>query len=103
MTFAAFALAALSFLQPVPNAVATFDGVFKTSNKKFVEVQVEGGETLRMYITRGTKFIRGGKRAKATAFHEGDAVTVDAERDLLMNLLAVKVEATKAAQTEKPK
>ena len=102
MSLATAILAAVSLLQTVPNAVATFEGVFKTSNGKFVEVQVESGETMRMYLTRGTKFVRDGKPSKAATFHEGERVTVDAERDLRMNLLAVKVEAA-SADTGKPK
>ena len=83
------------FQAPVPNAIATFDGVFKNYNRKFVEMQVESGETMRMYVTRGTKFVRDGKAARPTDFHDGEKVTVDAERDLRMNLLAVRVELSK--------
>ena len=89
------ALALALFQAPVPNAIATFDGVFKNSTRKFVEMQVESGETMRMYVTRGTKFVRDGKAARATDFHDGEKVTVDAERDLRMNLLAVRVELYK--------
>ncbi len=89
------ALALALFQAPVPNAIATFDGVFKNYNRKFVEMQVESGETMRMYVTRGTKFVRDGKAAHATDFHDGEKVTVDAERDLRMNLLAVRVELTR--------
>jgi hypothetical protein len=102
MTLAAVALAALSFLQVVPNAIATFEGILKADNGKFIEVQVESGETMRMYRTRGTKFIKDGKPVKPSAFHEGDKVIVDAERDVRMNLLAVKIEAPKA-DAPKPK
>ena len=90
----------LALLQ-VPVAVATFEGVFKTSNKKFVEVQVESGDIMRMYLTHGTKFVKEGKPAHAADFHDGDKVTVDAERDVRMNLLAVKVESRKA-EAKKP-
>ncbi|HVW87482.1 MAG TPA: hypothetical protein VHB50_22500, partial [Bryobacteraceae bacterium] len=68
-------------MQVVPNAIATFDGVFKSADRKFVEIQVESGETMRMYITHGTKFVRNGKPAHASDFHDGEKVTVDAERD----------------------
>jgi len=98
MTFFS-AIALLFALLQVPTAIATFDGVFKTWNKKFVEVQVESGETMRMYVTHGTKFVRDGKAARPADFHDGDKVTVDAERDVRMNLLAVKVESVK----EEPK
>src|SRR3954468_16188445 len=94
------ALFALFLLQVVPTAVATFEGILKADNGKFLEVQVESGETMRMYHTHGTKFIKDGKPVKPSAFHEGDKVTVDAERDVRMNLLAVKV---KAAKSEAPK
>ena len=102
MYLSALLLTITSFLQPVPNAVATFDGTFKVSNGKFIEVQMESGETLRMYLTRATKFIRDGKPTKAATFHEGDKVTIDAERDVRFNLLAVKLEAVKS-EPAKPK
>ena len=91
--FSAFALL-LALLQ-VPHAIATFDGVFKTYNGKFVEIQVENGESMRMYVTRGTKFVRDGRSARPAAFHDGDKVTVEAERDVRLNLIAVKIEAAK--------
>lgn len=106
MILPALTLALVSLFQPMPRAIATFDGVFKTSNGKFVEVQVESGETMRMYITRGTKFIQRGKPVKAAAFHEGDHVQIDAERDLRMNMLAVRIEAVpdkEKAEREKVK
>jgi hypothetical protein len=98
MTFSAFfsTAALLLALLQIPNAIATFDGTFKTANKKFVEIQVESGDTMRMYLTRGTKFIKDGKAVRAADFHDGDKVTVDAERDVRLNLLAVRVEAAKA-------
>jgi len=76
----------------VIDAVATFDGVFKTADKKYVEIQMESGDTMRMYITHGTKFIRDGKTVKPSDFHDGDKVTADATRDVRLNLLAVKIE-----------
>lgn len=88
-------LAFLLALLQVPNAIATFDGVFKTYNKKFVEIQVENGETMRMYVTHGTKFVRDGRNAHPAEFHDGDKVTVDAERDARLNLVAVKIEKVK--------
>jgi len=93
MTFLATLTLLVSLLQVVPNAIATFDGVFKSATGKFVEVQVESGETMRMYITRGTRFVKDGRPVKASEFHDGDKVTVDAERDARMNMLAVRVEA----------
>jgi hypothetical protein len=79
----------------VVGAVASFDGVFKSADKKFVEVQVESGDVMRMYITHGTKFILDGKDVKASAFHDGDKVLADATRDARMNLLAVRIENKK--------
>src|SRR3981189_1634476 len=104
MTFSVFfsSAALLLALLQVPNAIATFDGVFKTANKKFLEIQVESGDTMRMYLTHGTKFVKDGKAAHVSDFHDGDKVTVDAERDVRMNLLAVKVETAKA-EAKKPK
>lgn len=80
---------------PVPDAVASFDGVFKTADKKFVEIQVDSGDIMRMYITGKTKFIRDGKPAKAADFHDGDKVVADATRDARLNLLAVRIENAK--------
>jgi hypothetical protein len=77
----------------VIDAIATFDGVFKSADKKFVEIQVDSGDIMRMYLTHSTKFIRDGKAVKASDFHNGDRVTADATRDSRMNLLAVKIEA----------
>jgi hypothetical protein len=81
------------------DAIATFSGTFKTIDKKFLIVEVEDGQVMRMYLTGSTKFVRAGKPAKASDFHTGESVTVDASRDARMNLLAVQV--TKAE--EKPK
>jgi len=75
-----------------PTAVATFDGVFKSADKRFVEIQVESGDIMRMYLTHGTKFIRKGRDAKVSDFHDGDKVVADATRDARLNLVAVKIE-----------
>ena len=75
-------------------AVATFTGVFKAIEKNHLLIGMENGESMRMYITGSTKFIRDGKSAHAKDFHVDEPVTVDADRDLRMNLLAVRVEAT---------
>jgi hypothetical protein len=78
---------------PVPDAVATFDGIFKSADKKFLEIQVDdSGDIMRMYITRTTKFVRDGKTVKVSDFHDGDKVVAEATRDARLNLLAVKVE-----------
>src|SRR5579872_7045073 len=77
------------------DAVASFAGTFKSADKKFLTITVEEGQTMRMYITRSTKFIRESMPAKVSDFHEGDSVTVDASRDARLNLLAVRVEAIK--------
>jgi len=81
--------------QVVSGAVASFDGVFKAIEKGFVEIQVDSGDVMRMYLTHSTKFIRDGKPARAADFHEGDKVTAEATRDARMNLLAVRIESRK--------
>jgi hypothetical protein len=88
-------------IKDVIDAVATVDGTFKSADKKFVEIQVESGDTMRMYITGKTKFIRDGKTVKATDFHDGDPITADATRDARLNMLAVKIELKKP--DDKPK
>ena len=75
------------------DAVATFTGTFKSADKKYLFIDLEDGNTMRMFITGSTKFMRDDKAAKASDFHSGDNVTVDASRDARMNLLAVRVEA----------
>jgi hypothetical protein len=77
------------------DAVATFTGTFKSADKKFLTITVEEGQTMRMYITGSTKFIRDGKPAKVSDFHSDEEVTVDTSRDARFNLLAVRVEAVK--------
>ena len=84
-------------LGTVDGAVASFEGVFKAVDKKFVTIQVDSGDIMRMYLTHGTKFVRDGKNVKAAEFHEGDPVTAEATRDVRMNLLAVRVETRKPA------
>ena len=53
---------------------------------------------MRMYITGATKFIRDDKNVKASDFHNGDDVTVEASYDLRLNLLADRVIAGKPAK-----
>ncbi len=90
----------------LPEAIATVNGTFKSADKKFITVQVEDDQLMRMYITGSTKFIRDGKLAKASEFELGEPVIVDTTRDARMNLLAVRIElikpATKAPATEAP-
>lgn len=80
-------------------AVATFNGTFKSADKKLLLITVEDGQIMQMYITGSTKFIREGKPAKASEFHSEEDVTVDASRDAHFNLIAVRVEAVKPGKT----
>jgi len=83
---------------PSANAVATFEGTFKSADKKFLTIAVEEGQTMRMYITGSTKFIRDGKPARVSDFHHDESVTVEASRDARLNLVAVRVEAAKPSK-----
>lgn len=74
-------------------AVATFTGTFKSADKKTLFIDLEDGNTLHMYITGATKFIRDDRPAKLSDFHSGENVIVDASRDTRLNLLAVRVTA----------
>jgi len=76
-----------------PDLVATLYGLFKSADKKYLMIEVEGAQSMRMYVTGKTKFIRGGKPAKAADFKVDENVAVDTERDVLLNLIAVRVEA----------
>ncbi len=94
--YAIIFLLALLLQQPQPTGIpATFSGTFKMAEHGRIVVEVEDGETMRMYVTHSTKYFRDGKPAKLSDFQNGDRVTVDAERDVRMNLLAVRVEAVK--------
>ena len=86
----------------VTDAVATFEGKFKSADKKYVTVELEEGQTMRMYITGATKFFRDDKPAKASDFHPDDKVTVEASRDARLNLLAVRVSLTPRRDPDKP-
>ena len=82
-------------------ATATFEGEFKSADKKYVVVELAEGGTMRMFITGATKFVREGKRSRASEFHEGEHVLVDAQRDLRMNMLAARVEWHAGAKVPK--
>lgn len=79
----------------ITDAVATFDGTFKSADKKYLTIEVEEGQAMRMYITGSTKFFRDDKEVKAADFHPDEKVTVEASRDARLNLLAVRVIAVK--------
>ena len=102
---ASIAVLALLLQVPPPSIPATFSGIFRGTETGRVVIEVENGQNMRMFVTGSTKFIRDGKPSKASQFHDGDSVTVDAERDARMNLVAVRVEAVKPKakpDTEKP-
>lgn len=89
-------VAVLLTLMQVPKPVpATFAGVFRGIESGHLVLEVEGGQDLRMFVIGATKFVRDGKASKASQFHDGDSVSVEAERDLRMNLVALRVEAVK--------
>lgn len=80
------------------DAVATFDGLFKAADKKFLLIETEEGNSMRMAVTGSTKFVRDGKPAKPSDFKPDEKVTVDTARDARFNLIAVKVETAPAAK-----
>ncbi len=83
------------------DAVATFNGAFKSADKKTLLIEVEGGNTMKMDITGSTKFFRDDKPAKASDFHAGESVIVDASRDTRLNLKAVRVATAPAKPPER--
>jgi hypothetical protein len=93
-------VAVLFALLQIPSAPATFTGVYRGVESGHVIVEIGPDRNMRMFVTGSTKFIRDGRKSKASEFHDGDYVTVDAERDLRMNLVALRVELT---PPEKPK
>jgi hypothetical protein len=97
-----FALALLFQRTPPPTGIpASFSGIFKIAEKGRIVVEVEDGESMRMYVTHSTKYFRDGKPAKLNEFQNGDRVNVDAERDVRMNLVAVRMEAVKPPPNQK--
>lgn len=98
MTFFAAAVMMLALLQAPVQIPATFTGTFRGIEKGgHLVLEVEGGQQLRMFVVSSTKFVKDGKKVKASEFQDGDPVSVDAERDVRMNLVALKVEETKPA------
>ena len=81
-----------ALLQAPPSVPATFTGVYRGMESGRVIIEMGPDQNMRMFVTGSTKFIRDGKKSKASEFHDGDAVTVDAERDMRMNLVALRVE-----------
>ena len=94
-------LFALMQAPSVPSAPATFTGVYRGMESGRVIIEMGPDQNLRMFVTGSTKFIRDGKKSKASEFHDGDNVTVDAERDMRMNLVALRVEMTPPKAPEK--
>jgi hypothetical protein len=92
MNLLAFVAVLFALLQAPPSVPATFTGVYRGVESGHVIIEVGPDRNMRMFVTGVTKFIREGKKSKASEFHDGDAVTVDAERDLRMNLVALRVE-----------
>jgi len=98
MIFFTAAVMMVALLQAPKQIPATFTGVFRgIESGGHLVLEVEGGHQMRMFVIGSTKFIRDGKTVKASEFHEGDPVSVDAERDVRMNLIALRVEKTKPA------
>jgi len=89
---------------PSPSIPATFTGVYRGMESGRVVIEVDNGNSMRMFVTNSTKFVRDGKPSKASQFHDGDPVSVDAERDIRMNLVALRVTAVKPGppDPEKP-
>jgi hypothetical protein len=95
-------IAVVFALMQVPTVPATFTGVYRGMESGRMVIEVGPDQNMRMFVTGSTKFIRDGKKSKASEFHDGDTVTVDAERDLGMNLVALRVEAVPPKTAKKP-
>jgi hypothetical protein len=98
-SIAVLTFALLQAPKPVP---ATFTGVFRGIESGHLVIEVQDGQDLRMFVIGSTKFIRDGKPSKASQFHDGDRISVDAERDARMNLVALRVEAVPPPQSPGP-
>jgi len=96
MIFFTAAVMMVALLQAPKQIPATFTGVFRgIESGGHLVLEVEGGHQMRMFVIGSTKFIRDGKTVKSSEFQDGEPVTVDAERDARMNLVALRVEKTK--------
>jgi hypothetical protein len=95
-------VAVLFALLQAPSVPATFTGVYRGVESGHVIIELGPDRNMRMFITGSTKFIRDGKKSKASDFHDGDNVTVDADRDLRMNLVALRVEMIPAKAPKPP-
>jgi hypothetical protein len=91
-----------ALLQAPPSIPATFTGIYRGMESGRVIIEMGPDQNMRMFVTGSTKFIRDGKKSKASEFHDGDTVTVDAERDLRMNLVALRVEMVPAKAPKPP-
>ncbi len=92
MSFLASLTLLISLMQVLPPAIATFTGLYRGTESGRIVIEVQNGQNMRMFTTGSTKFFREGKPSKASQFQDGDPVTVDATRDVRMNLVAVRVE-----------
>ena len=86
----------------ITDAVATFEGKFKSADKKYITIELDEGQTMRMYVTSSTKFFRDDKPVKAGDFKTDERVAVDASRDARMNLVAVRVAKVEPKPKPKP-
>lgn len=93
--FANIAVLVALLQAPPPPIAATFDGVFRSVESGRIVIEVQNGQSMRLFVTGSTKYIREGKPAKLSALHDGDPVSVDAERDARMNMVALRVEVAK--------
>ena len=102
MTLLASIAVVFALLQAPPPVAATFTGLYRGIESGRVVIEVQNGQNMRMFLTNSTKFVRDGKPSKSSQFHDGDSVSVDAERDVRMNLVALRVEAVRATPAKPP-
>lgn len=100
--FANIAVLVALLQAPLPSISATFEGVFRSVESGRIVIEVQSGNSMRLFVTGATKYIRDGKPSKLSALHDGDPVTVDAERDALMNMVALRVEVAKPKPAKPP-
>jgi len=81
---------------PLAQPPASFAGTFKGFESGHIVIEVASGNNMVLFVTGSTKYFREGKKSKPAEFHSGDHVQVDAERDMRMNMVALRVEEVKA-------
>lgn len=79
----------------VPKVPAYFNGAIHTITKKEVTLDRGDGNVMAFSITHKTRFVKDGKEAKWSSFHQGDEVSLQSEEDFPGHFNALRVASRK--------